>query len=395
MKQVEIFIEKLAFGGDGIGTVNGKTCFVEGALPGERVLAKLLQDKKNFNRLKLIKVLKPSPNRIDPACPYVDRCGGCQYQHLSYEEELCQKELQIREIFSRSLGLSPALVKSIVHSKHALRYRNNLTLHRSLEDSKLPQALSFIGRDNHSKVVIKDCLIADERYKPLFNQKVKLKKTTEKISFKISEDGKVYSDEEDIFLRIRLRGESLLVHSKGFFQNNLFVTELLVKNIENIIQDSRCEVFFDLFSGMGTFSFLSAKSVPRIYCIEENPYSVHALRMNKEERKWNHLQVVTGTVENVFPDLLRQEKNKNLLILLDPPRQGLHAKLSEYLSLEGASNRLVYLSCDPMTLARDLKIIMKHGCYEISSITPFDMFPRTKHIETLVSLKKVSQAILV
>ena len=385
---IEIVIEKTAFGGDGLGIMKGKTCFVEGALPGEKVLAQVLQDKKNFIKAKIVKVLKPSPHRLTPPCPYVSHCGGCQYQHVDYSEELKFKESEIREIFQRSLKVSQALIEPIVYSPKDYGYRNSITLHRTMDSTKEPQRLGFIARDNRSKVVIKNCLIADERFRPLYEKKWSLKKNIQKITFKLSENGEIFSDHDDTFLRIRAAEKSVLTHSKGFFQNNLAVTNLLVKKIAERIKASGCETFFDLYAGAGTFSLLAATSVPKIYCIEENPYSVHALRMNKEEGKLHSLEIICGLVEKVFRPLFEKEKNSKTLVFFDPPRQGLETSAASLFAEETVPDQLIYLSCDPMTQSRDLKIILAKGAYEIASVNPFDMFPRTKHIEVAVHLKK-------
>ena len=391
---VELTINKIAFGGDGIASLDGKTCFVEGALPGEKITAGIIQSKKNFLRAKLVKILKSSPHRISPPCPYIERCGGCQYQHVAYPEELRLKMIQLQEIVSHSLQIPVSRIEPLGTSGKDYGYRNSITLHRTSEESRKPQALGFVGSDNHSKVAVKGCLIADDRFKPLFQQKFLLKKNVEKISYKLSEKGEIFSDQEDSFLRVSVSGQSLLAHSNGFFQNNLGVTELLVEKISQWVEQSGCGIFFDLYAGVGTFSFLSAKTIPKIYCVEENPYSIHALRMNKEERKLKSIEIIAGRVEKAFPPVFEKEKNIPSFVFMDPPRQGIEQKLARYLSGEGVPDVLVYLSCDPSTLARDLKIILSKGCYEIEAIAPFDMFPRTKHIETAVLLKKKTASVV-
>ena len=386
MKNFEVSIEKIAFGGDGVGSLEGKTCFVEGALPGETVIAKLLQDKKNFIRAKAIKVLEPSPFRVTPPCPYLESCGGCQYQHAAYHEELRIKESQVREIMDRALGLGGA-VEPIQYVEKDYGYRNSVTLHRSAKGDR-PQPLGFIGRDNKTVVVVKNCLLADERLAPAFGTKFRLDKRTERVTFRLSEKGEIISGEADLFSRIRLGGASLLAHSRGFFQNNLAVTELLVKQIGEWVAGTHPDIFYDLYAGVGTFSLLSAKNVPRAVCVEEAKESLDALRMNATEKGRSSLQFIHGRAESVFPSLFPDEKGGSAMVCLDPPRRGIEPKLAEFLSKADAG-AVVYVSCDPATLARDLKIILKEGRYEAEKIVPFDMFPRTKHIEVAVLLKAI------
>ena len=125
-----------------------------------------------------------------------------------------------------------------------------------------------------------------------------------------------------------------------------------------------------------------------------NILGIHALRMNKEERKISNMQIIAGRVERAFPPAFEEEKDNKSVVFLDPPRQGIEASLAVYFSSEGVPDKLIYLSCDPLTLVRDLKIILAKGCYELESVVPFDMFPRTKHIETMVLLRKKSASVV-
>lgn len=386
MKNFEVRVEKTAFGGDGVGSLEGKICFVEGALPGETVIAQLLQEKRNFLRAKAIKVLESSPFRVTPPCPYLESCGGCQYQQVTYHEELRIKESQVREIMDRALGLA-GIVEPIQYAEKEYGYRNSVTLHRSAKGGK-PQPLGFIGRDNKTVIAVKNCLLADEGLRPVFGLKFRLQKKEERVTFRLSEKREIISGESELFSRIRLGGETLLSHSKGFFQNNLAVTALLVKQVGEWVEKIQPDIFFDLYAGVGTFSLLSAKNVPRAVCVEEAKESLEALRMNAAERGRKEFRVIQARAESVFPSIFPDEKKGSTMICLDPPRRGLETKLAEYLSKTPA-RAIVYVSCDPVTLARDLKTLLKEGLYEAEKIVPFDMFPRTKHVETAVLLKAV------
>ena len=384
MKNIEIKIEKPAFGGDGIGHVEGKACFVEGALPGETVIAKVLQDKKNFIKAKTIKVLEASPFRVEPPCPYYGVCGGCQYQHVTYEEELRINESQVREMAVR-LGLAGDLVTPISHSSKDYHYRNSVTLHRSTQKGPQAGSLGFIGSDNKSVIPIKNCLLVDERLSPLFQAKFNLKKGTDRVGFKLSHQGEVVSDAEDRFIRVRIGQAEFLVHSKGFFQNNLAVTKLLTEKVKEWVGAIKPDLFYDLFSGVGTFSLLSAPDVKKIICVEESKASIDALRMNVSEQGNTKAEIIQGRAEKVFPKIF-VHGHERAMVCLDPPRQGTERELAEFLRACESLNSLVYVSCDLATLSRDLRIILDDGHYEVKEIAPFDMFPRTKHIETAVLL---------
>jgi tRNA/tmRNA/rRNA uracil-C5-methylase (TrmA/RlmC/RlmD family) len=386
LKNFEIRIEKTAFGGDGVGSVDGKTCFVEGALAGETVIARILQDKRNFIRARTVKILEPSPFRVAPLCPYLEACGGCQYQHVSYHEELRIKESQVREVMDRALGLGGA-VEPIRYADKDYRYRNSVTLHRSARGGA-PQPLGFIGRDNKTVVAVKNCLLADERLSPAFGTKFRLKKGTGRVTFRLSEKGEIISGETELFSRIRVGRETLLAHSRGFFQNNLAVTALLVEQVRAWVGEIRPDIFFDLYAGVGTFSLLAAKDVPRAVCVEDAIESLEALRMNAAERGRTAFRIIPGRAETVLPSVFPDESVRSAVVCLDPPRHGIEPKLAEHLSRTPAA-AVLYVSCDPVTLARDLKLILKEGHYRAEKIVPFDMFPRTRHIETAVLLKAV------
>jgi 23S rRNA (uracil1939-C5)-methyltransferase len=378
-------VTKSAFGGEGIALFEGKTCFVQGALPGETVEAQIVQEKKNFAKARTLRVLEASAQRVEPPCPHYGTCGGCQYQHVSYQEERRLKVLQLSETMERLAGVK-APIEPMLYSEKEYHYRNSVTFHVAWNPKPLPPVFYFIGNDNVSQVTIRRCDILDDRFEPILKTPVSLQKKIKKINFKLSQSGDIVSDEEERFFRIRLNGEPIIANSKGFFQTNLRITELLVEKVKEWVNAAQPQVFFDLYAGVGTFSWLCAKEVLRIFCIEENPFSISALRMNREEKNAKSVEIIPGRVENVFPPLLARVGAKEAVLLMDPPRQGLEKSLAEKIAqLEGAK-ALIYISCDIPTLARDLKIILSGKRFVLSQVVPLDMFPRTKHIEAAVLL---------
>lgn len=386
---IELTIEKLVFGGDGLGFVNGKACFVEGALPQEKVLARLLVDKSNYAKAKLVRVLAPSPERIKPPCPYIERCGGCQYQHLPYGEELRWKQNQVRESFDQHLKLDTVLIESIRPSPKSYGYRNSIALHRTSAKNGLPQRLGFIGRDNRSKVLIDHCLLADEHLKDIFTAPHTLKRTEEKRAFKLDEKNRVLTSEDEKLYRVRIGGTSLWTSSMGFFQNNLAVTELVAQQLAEWVEAIGPARFLDLYAGVGTFPILAARKAPEIYCFEESPYSTGCVRRNFKETGLSLTGVLTGRVEKTFPRFLLSNPKPGTLIFLDPPRQGIASSLANLLAKEADATDIIFLACDLQILLRDLRLILAPGHYRVRTVVPFDMFPRTKHIELLVWLQKI------
>jgi tRNA/tmRNA/rRNA uracil-C5-methylase (TrmA/RlmC/RlmD family) len=383
---VEIEIIRTAFGGDGFGVIDGKACFVEGALPGETVIARVLQDKKNYMRARVVKVLVPSGSRVVPPCPYVDRCGGCQYQHASYEEELRLKEAQLREFFERSLGTESSVLKPIQRSPGEYGARNSVTLHRTRADDRRPQRLGFVSYDNKTTLAVDRCLLADPRLEPVFRAEHVLPKGKDRMTFRLTDKGVIVSDKEEAYPRIKIGDEMLVAGSRGFFQNNLAVTRLLAEQIAVWARRFRPINFFDLYAGAGTFTFLSARDVPNIFCIEESAASLAALRMNRDEKRPHGLEIVEGRVEKAFPLVLPRAKKGDVMLCLDPPRAGLEASLAHFIAAQTGIDQIIYVSCDPPTLMRDLKVLLGGGRYALSEAVPFDMFPKTKHVETAALL---------
>jgi tRNA/tmRNA/rRNA uracil-C5-methylase (TrmA/RlmC/RlmD family) len=380
---IEVTIEKLVFGGEGLAHHEGKACFVEGALPGERVVARVTADKKNFLKARAIKILSTSPSRVKAPCVYVEKCGGCQYQHLDYASELKAKEEQLKEVLA-PLNLAPSVFQSIVSSSKDYGYRNSVTLHRSSRENT-PQAMSFVGRDNTTKIKIDTCLLIDPVLAKVFEAKYRFGKDQDKVTFKLSHMNDIVSDEKEVFFRVKIGGEELIANSKGFFQNNLAVTALLTAKIKEWVTEAMPDKFYDLYAGVGTFSFLSAPDVSEIVCIEDSLPNTAALAMNKAEKNKTNLSIVTEKVERVFPKIYDEDTSLKRVIFIDPPRQGMSQDLVRFLMQAKKPYRFIYVSCDAATLARDLSHLISSG-YNVSKVVPFDMFPRTKHLEIAVLL---------
>lgn len=385
---VEILIKKLVFGGDGLGFVDGKAVFVEGALPDEKVLARIVTEKHNYCKARVVRVLEPSPSRMDPPCPYINACGGCQYQHVTYPQELFWKEEQVRESFTQALKLDPALIERIRSGSREYGYRTSITLHRTRKENNKPQRLAFIGRDNRSRVLINHCMISADALKPVFTSEFKLEKNEEKRVFKVTEKNAIVSSDAEINYQVRVGGVPLWTNSMGFFQNNLEVTELIAQQLARWVDEIKPARFLDLCSGVGTFSILAASKIPAIFCFEENPHSVACLKRNFRELNIPLKEIFTGRVEKTFPHFMEHEPGEGSLVFLDPPRLGLDASLARFLSHGENLGDILYLACDLQILIRDLRVLLSQGRYAIKSVIPFDMFPRTKHIEVLVRLKK-------
>jgi 23S rRNA (uracil1939-C5)-methyltransferase len=371
---------KCVSGGDCLALHEGVTGFIEGAVPGEKVEVLVTQSKKDLFRARVVRVLEPSPERVEPVCAHVKLCGGCQYQHMNYAEELKWKEAQVREAM-RSFG---DVVKPILRGPKEYNYRRSAAFHAVGGGRGKKPHFSYIGKDNVSAVLLKQCDILDPALEKMVLQPPM--HAAGKIGYKMDRAGRLVDDRRESFFRVTLSGKDLIAHSQGFFQNNWEVTEKIAELVRGWLVDVQPEVFFDLYAGVGTFTFLCGEGIEKVVAVEESRHAVRALRMNKEEKKWDALEVVEGRVERRFREAWEKWGKPASAVLFDPPRQGMTKDLAETLGSTVGAKALIYVSCDPATMARDLKLILAAGRYQLGQVVPFDMFPRTKHVEAAALL---------
>lgn len=377
----ELEITSLAYGGEGVGRLDGKVCFVENALPGERVRVKIVQNQKKILKARAVEILKSSPERQTPPCPHYNTCGGCQYQHLSYSEELHWKERQVQDYLSRQLQLNPEVVQPITGSSRAYEYRSSVTMHQSSSGRS-----GFIARDNRSVTAVEKCLLLDNRLQNSFARPWQHPNEKSR-TFRLNLQGEDLESSKDVFFEIAVGKEKIITHSRCFFQNNLEITGKIGDKLQKWISNFSAETFIDLYCGVGTFTFLSAPNESKLLMAEENPWAIKALRKNLETRG-RAAEILEGQVENKFSGWIQKQKLNRPFLFIDPPREGMHEKMALALSKLPEIFKMAYLSCHLGSLARDLKILIKDGSFKIESVYPFDMFPRTRHVETLVLLSK-------
>lgn len=379
-------IHSLAYGGEGIVKHEGMTGFVYGALPGELVRSRVIEIKKNYFRSQLLEIIEPSPFRIIPRCPYFGRCGGCVYQHLSFEKQLEIKSLQLQELLKRISKIREVKISHIVPSPKSYNYRNQITI-------KLKKGqLGYIGIDNKKFVPIEECPIAKE---PI-NIKLKemLAKTNGEIIIKCGADGTV----DLAFLEsISQKGGYKILHEKigdkiyyfslsTFFQVNPYILPAILSQLKSILNLTPDTMLFDLYCGTGLFSIYLGPHVKSAYGIEVNPTAVKLAQKSTEDNNIKNCHFCSGKAEILFPDIYRKHKGNKNILLLDPTRQGLSEDMLRIIG-ETPLDQLLYISCEPSILARDLKSLYQNG-YQVRDIIIADMFPQTKYMETLAVLSK-------
>ncbi len=386
METLELKIEKIVYGGSGLARHEGRVIFVPGVAAGERVRAKIVKDCKNFLEAELVEVLEPSPERVTPPCAYVGLCGGCQYQHLSYGEELKWKESQVRELLTRHGGVDDTKIQAIVASPSDYGYRSNVTLHRT-KPGAAPQRMGFIGRDKTTPLVIDRCLLTEPQLERVFQWDENLVRDEDRRTYRIAADGTCMTSRTEQYYRVKIAGEELFAATQGFFQNNLAVAEAMTYQTAKWLRSVKAEHVADLYSGVGLFGLLASPPKASVTFVEENEMSIQALRMNIADRPGRRFRVHAARVERAFSRVMSDAQPAIDTLVIDPPRSGMTRDLCQKIADAKGLKGIVYISCDPSTLARDLKLLAADGRRKVEAVIPFDMFARTQHIEVMTLLK--------
>jgi 23S rRNA (uracil1939-C5)-methyltransferase len=342
---LDVTIEKVIFGGDGLArTGEGFIVFVPFAAESERLEVRITERKAHHARAEIVRILAVSPTRENPPCPYYARCGGCQYQHLSYAEECRLKEAQVKEAFVRVGKFENAPVRPIVASPAPYHYRNRITVHA--EEGKI----GFRGVGGRELIDIAVCLLARDR----------VNEELTKLRGMAPADGH-YS----------LRDAS--VPPSGFFQANHELRDALRDLVAKTMPE-RGALLLEGYCGGGFLTERIAERFEQVIAVDNDPRTLRdARRLELKNVTWEQ-----GDAAAAVPELLRHWRERDVTVLLDPPREGLPLRLSEALCLDPVS-RLTYVSCDPATLARDARMLSK--TYRLASVQPIDLFPRTAQIE--------------
>jgi tRNA/tmRNA/rRNA uracil-C5-methylase (TrmA/RlmC/RlmD family) len=363
-----VTIQDIAFGGEGVGRIGDFVVFVPFVALGESVEVELTEVKKRFGRAKLLRVLTASPDRVQPLCQYFGDCGGCQYQHIAYETQLAIKQKQIADLFQRLAELDPKLVQPVVPCPNPYGYRNRIMIRSQWDKTKQGLNIGFIRADNRLVVDIQECKISEPE-----------------LSRQIQRVRESPPPKGGIKIVLRIPPEDWVVPRDSFFQNNFFLLPKLVEGVRDCVRSSGVKFLIDVYCGVGFFAIQTADLVERFTGVELDRPAIQAARQNALNRKAENGEFVDGRAEEILPRLLKQFPADQTAVVLDPPRAGCPPE-SIALLREVRPKQIVYISCHPATLARDLKMLSADGLYTVQRVTPFDMFPQTQHVECVASL---------
>lgn len=423
---MNLTIEKLVYGGDGLARLpEGKTVFMPFVLPAEEVSATIVQEKSSFARATADQVLKPSPYRVQPQCPYFAACGGCHYQHAGYTAQLENKRAILKETLLRN-GKLEWKGEIITHSGEPWGYRNRSRLkvrggadfaigyHRMGSNELLPvkqcpisspainrvlahlwdlgeggkvpasiNEIEFFADHADSKMVLEIYLAPDAPEMREFAATLQAKAPEIKgIAFFAENTGPEPGNEQpkytagDAALPYQVGEKSFRVSAGSFFQVNRYLVRELV---QTVVGDFHGKIAMDLYAGVGLFATHLSKRFDQVFAVESAPVSATDLQANAVK----NVVPVRSTAEGFLPRCINMQPE---LVVVDPPRAGLGAKATQLLAALRVK-RIVYVSCDPATLARDVRLFLETG-YHVEEVHMVDLFPQTFHIESVVRLAR-------
>ncbi|HEY0457597.1 MAG TPA: class I SAM-dependent RNA methyltransferase [Pyrinomonadaceae bacterium] len=386
-KLLEVTIKKIVPNGFGLGFAEGLTVFVSLAAPGDRLRVKITEQKGKTAFAEIVEILEPSADRIEPPCVYFGRCGGCDFMQLNYAAQLRAKAEIVRDSLTRIGKINYPQEIKIIPSPQPFRYRARAQWH--LDTRR--QRIGYFRRNSHDVIDVENCpIITDELQETLEEIRASVEWQSfwsERVEIEAANSGaqvSVYSSEivePTVEIYFALHENRYFYDARSFFQGNPFLIEALVGEA---LQDAEGTQALDLYCGVGLFTLPLARRFEKVSGIEASEKSIAAARKNLENARLETAEVFADAVG----DWLRE--NAALLkdidfILLDPPRAGAERETIESI-LKIKPKHISYVSCEPSTLARDLRILCDGG-YQIQSIAVLDLFPQTHHVETVVHLK--------
>ena len=427
--------------GSGIAKIDGYTVFVPSAVLGDKAEILVVKENKNYGFGKLLRVLEPSPLRCNAPCPLSQKCGGCDLQSVSYDGQLEFKRKKVEDAIVRIGGFDGFKVKEIVASRPNLHYRNKAIYPVSEENGRI--VCGFYAPHSHRVIPTRDCLLADPRTteianfitdwatensidvfdentskgtlrkiciragkdesvvvivcaRPIKSSSSLVKELTDRFPFitgivenyNSSKTNTIYGDKDNLlygrpYIYDSIGEVKYKIHYRGFYQVNPYTTKLLYDKVKSYCIDAKDKNVFDLYCGSGTIGLYLANDVKKVTGIEIVPESIENARENAELNSILNATFYCGKSEEVMPALLK-EGHRPDIVVLDPPRKGCEESLLSAVA-SVSPEKIIYVSCDCATMARDLRILCENG-YTLKEATAFDQFPQTCHVECVALL---------
>lgn len=454
--EFELEIDDLGAEGEGIAHKDGYALFIKDAVPGDTVRVKVIKAKKNYGYGRLVDVIKPSSDRVNPVCPVARQCGGCQIQHISYSAQLAYKENKIKNCLTR-LGKFPSeqidsIMEPIMGMEEPYHYRNKaqFPVGRN-KDGEL--VTGFYASRTHSIIPAADCAIQDKRNGIILKTVLDFMKQYQvepyeesthsglvrhiltRVGYHTGEimvclvingtkiphhehlveklkdiEGmksisiNINTDKTNVILGTRVKtlwGEDYIIDQIGdvkyqisplsFYQVNPLQTQKLYSTALEYAELSGDEIVWDLYCGIGTISLFLAQKAKMVYGVEIVPEAIADANRNKKLNEIENVEFFTGASEEILPMKYKESNGKMSadVIVVDPPRKGCESALLQTI-LDMSPERVVYVSCDPATLARDLRFLCNGG-YELKKVRGCDMFGHSGHVECVTLMSRVKE----
>lgn len=446
---VRLTIEDIGTNGEGIGKAEGVTLFVKDALPGDIIEAKIMKMKKSYGYARLMQIVTPSAQRVEPKCGLHKRCGGCQIQAFSYESQLKFKEDKVRNNLIRIGGFESPKVHPTLGMKEPYRYRNKAQFPIGYDkDGNL--IAGFYATRTHSIIPVTDCMLGhagnreildtiletmkeykvsayDEKtgtgcvrhvlirygektgewmvcfvirekklpYQEVFAERLSVMEGMTSITVNVNPEKtnvilgeKTYTIWGQDYITDYIGDISFQISPQSFYQVNPQQTEVLYNKALEYAGLTGAETVWDLYCGIGSISLFLAKQAKKVYGVEIVPKAIEDAKDNALRNGITNAEFFVGKAEEVYPDFCAKhgEEARAEVIVVDPPRKGCEESLLEMMC-KMAPQRIVYVSCDSATLARDLKYLCGHG-YTLEEVQPVDQFAQTVHVESAALLVK-------
>ncbi len=370
--RLTLTIQDIAFGGEGVARLDQFVVFVPFVLIGEVVEAEIVEVKKNFARARLLRVLQPGAERLEPACRYFGACGGCQYQHMAYEAQLRVKHKQITDLFQRIGGVRADVVAPVVPCPQPFGYRNRIMIRSQWNKPEQKLNIGFVRWDCGLVEDIEECKIAE----PALNEQIRHVRAHP-------------PPKGGIKVVLRVQPEGWNVPPDSFFQNNFLLLPKLVEVVREFLREAGTKHLLDLYCGVGFFSLELADAVESFVGVEYDQLAIKAARQNAAVRGGANGEFIAGKVEELLPQMSQRLAPGVTTALIDPPRKGCPPQTLQLLREAGVA-QVIYVSCHPATMARDLNALCGDGVFELARVVPLDMFPQTQHVECVADLRRAS-----
>lgn len=392
-QELELTVDSLTNLGMGVCRHGeGWVVMVPFVIPGERVRVRVFRNYANYSDADLVEVLEASPDRVPAKCPLYQTCGGCQYQHVEYGRQLAEKTGHVRELMEK-IGELDHPVEMAIGSPEVYYYRSKITPHYQRPSRDGSQPIGFLQYGRRNQIVdVEHCPIATKEINEVLPEAreearqaggKKRRQRGGTLLLRHVLEG-VVTDPKAVVSE-RVREVTFQFKAGEFFQNNPFILPKMVDYVEAEASADGARYLVDAYCGSGLFALSTAKSFEQVAGVEVSDQAVLWAQANCRISGINNARFLIGKAEAIFNGLKFPAEETALII--DPPRKGCDESFRQQL-LQYRPQRLVYVSCDPSTQARDVKAFVEGG-YRVTRIQPFDLFPHTRHIENVVSLSLV------